>query len=124
MVHRVQVSDVHALIETDLLDIVPHIDAANSLIDEKLVNVGLGDTRLKLIEAWLSAHFVAMREDSARLRRISQGETVAIFTDEVGTGLNATRFGQQAMLLDTSGVLNRLSKPTASISVIRAPDVT
>ncbi len=101
---RVTSSEVKGLITTRF-DVDPFIATATLLVDESLVGQGLSDVRLKTIELWLSAHFVAVAEERGALTGSEKGESSETYEIIVGTGLNMTRFGQQAISLDTSGVL-------------------
>jgi len=69
------------------------------------VGQGMSEARLKLIELWLSAHFVAIAEERGALTKSEKGDSNEEYEIIVGTGLNMTRFGQQAIALDTSGLL-------------------
>ncbi len=101
---RVTVDEVKGLIKTSF-DVQPFIDTAELIIDEALVGQGLSVARLKTIELWLSAHFVAVAEERGALTRSKKGASEEEYEIKVGTGLNMTRFGQQAMALDTTGAL-------------------
>ncbi len=101
---RVTSSEVKGLINTNF-DVDPFIATANLLIEESLVGQGLSDVRLKTIELWLSAHFVAVAEERGALTGSDKGNSAETYKIIVGTGLNMTRFGQQAISLDTSGQL-------------------
>lgn len=105
---RVTVTEVKEIIETTLevSDIKPYITAANLTVTEWLgSSTVLSSAQLKEIERWLTAHFIA----ATRERQVSQekiGESSAKYmgkSDDVG--LNSTTYGQQAILLDTSGTL-------------------
>jgi len=105
---RTTPSAVAAIIETEPgISLDPFIETANALVTEILVPLGYDDTRLELIERWLSAHFYAIR-DQRRLREIVSGigET---FQTKVGLYLNLTIYGQQAQVLDTKGGLRSLN---------------
>ncbi len=101
---RVTSSEVKGLITTRF-DVDAFIATANLLVEESLVGQGLTDARLKTIELWLSAHFVAVAEERGALTGSDKGNSAETYEIIVGTGLNMTRFGQQAISLDTSGVL-------------------
>ena len=101
---RVTSGEVRGLITTSF-DVDPMIATASLLIEESLAGQGMTDARLKTIELWLSAHFGAVVEERGALTRSNKGESEESYEIEVGAGLNMTRFGQQAISLDTSGVL-------------------
>lgn len=101
---RVTSSEVKGLIATKF-DVDPFIATANLLIDEILVGQSMSDERLKTIELWLAAHFVAVAEERGALMGSSKGDSEETYKIVVGTGLNMTRFGQQALSLDTTGLL-------------------
>jgi len=96
--------EVKELIKTSL-DETSFIETAGLLVDESLVGQGMSEARLKLIELWLSAHFVAIAEERGALTKSEKGDSNEEYEIIVGTGLNMTRFGQQAIALDTSGLL-------------------
>ncbi len=114
---RVTVDEVKGLIKTNF-DVQPFIDTAELIIDEALVGQGLSVVRLKIIELWLSAHFVAVAEERGALTRSKKGQSEEEYEIVVGTGLNMTRFGQQAMSLDTTGILTE-SASTLKIAQFR-----
>lgn len=83
---------------------------ASLLVDEELAGAGLSAGRLRQIELYLSAHFATMA--SERAANLSS-ETIddlgsRVYAGTTGAMLSATRYGQQAMTLDTSNNLRRL----------------
>lgn len=95
-------------------DLLPFIDAANLLVNEELSASGLSEDRKKLIELYLAAHFTTISLEKGGLIRKKIGdaeeEYQAFNSRNVQVlGLTATRFGQQAILLDKSGKLGTLS---------------
>lgn len=111
MAVRVTIAEVKAIlinIDDGITD--PHvtaaITAANAVINEKIDDISSA-TLLKEIERWLAAHYVAVmdpRSASEKTENASQS-----FQYKVGLGLNVTMYGQQAMILDTSGALAKLN---------------
>ncbi len=99
------------IIETDdsfYPDLSPFIDTASELVEEVCTPAGYSDTRLELIERWLSAHFYAiadMRRADERTRGVGES-----FQYKLGLNLSVTMYGQQAMSLDTHGKLAVMSK--------------
>jgi len=101
---RVTSSEVKGLIKTNF-DVDTFIAVATMMVDETLVGQGLTDARLKQVELWLSAHFVAVAEERGALTGSDKGDSEETYEIKVGEGLNMTRFGQQAIFLDTTGLL-------------------
>lgn len=97
---------VEAIIEVDSdIPLAPFIETASALVDE--IPAGdLTDTRLELVERWLSAHFYAIRDPRTTRERADRIEQT--FQSRVGLGLANTHYGQQAAILDTTGTLKAL----------------
>ena len=83
------------------------IEAANVLIVELLPEtvVTYTDDRYEIIERWLSAHFYRVSQGEVMSETV--GPLTSTFLFKTGYALYQTRFGQQAMVLDTSGILSR-----------------
>lgn len=117
---RVTPAEVREIADIDVAvtNLNPFILVANQLVTELCTASSLDDDRLKEIERWLSAHFACIRDPQRDNEKAgSVGEK---FQYKVDLGLNQTRYGQQAMLLDTSNALNNANKgvPRASFAVI------
>lgn len=102
-------SEVKALIDTKR-DTTPFIDTADLIVSEDLASTTLTDARKKQIELYLAAHFVAITEEKGNLTRSRKGDSEEEYQMEIGSGLLSTRYGQQAINLDTSGTLRTLAK--------------
>lgn len=122
MAHRVTDAEVKEIIETDLDDLTAFIEPANILVTDLLSAKGYSADRLKEIERWLSAHFTAMLENKARVVEEGVGESRARYGENtrgvLGPGLSLTRYGQQALALDTSGTLMSSAKGTARFTLV------
>ena len=109
---------VEAIIEVDTdITLTPFIQAANLLVNRVVVPAKDSDGELyydedndtddaealEIIERWLSAHFYAIRDP----RPVFQAVTNIMdrFQTKVDLNLMVTHYGQQAMVLDTSGEL-------------------
>lgn len=101
---RVTVAEVKNLVKTDL-DVALFIEAANLIVDEELVGRGLSENRLRLIELNLSAHYAAIAEERGQIVKSELGESAEWYGGKFTEGLKLTRFGQQALHMDTSGRL-------------------
>jgi len=114
-VARVTDDEVKEIIETSITT-TPFITVANLIVTERLANEGLGDSLLKEIERWLAAHLVAIRDQRPQNERI--GDANITYQGRSGLGLDATQYGQQVKILDTSGKLANLGKRVARIEMI------
>jgi hypothetical protein len=106
---RVSNSEVEAIVDTKR-DVTPFVENANLVVNENLANKGLTDDRLKLVELYLAAHFVAVTEERGALTEVEGSNQRETYEIEVQTGFGMTRYGQQAMALDTTQTLSNLSK--------------
>lgn len=93
--------------------LVPFIDTASSLVNKVSTfdaanGSTLSSTDLELIERWLSAHFYAQSDQLYTSK--STGKASGSFQGQTGMHLENTIYGQQAMLLDTSGYLSAVQK--------------
>ena len=116
MANRVADYQVKEIIDTSLTTTDPFIETANIIVTEKLSGQGLSVSHLAQIEKWLAAHFVATREPSIKSEKI--GEAAATYFGKDGMGLESTRYGQQVLVLDTTGILANMGKKKANFEVI------
>ena len=115
MAVRVTSAEVAKIIDTDSsTDIDAFIGIATLIVDEELDNTAVGHTvaRLKDIERYLTAHFIAFsnREHEAQEVRLGAAGVSRRFDFKKDMGLNNTTYGQTALFLDTSGVLATLDE--------------
>ena len=124
---RVEPQEVKEIISTDRVDLEPFIAAANSLVTDVLGGEGLSTVRLKEIERWLAAHFISQTGSEGTPGQTVEeqiGETRRRFSEnQITDNLSTTRYGQQALMLDTTGKLSGLGKPRARFRVV-APSIT
>lgn len=105
---RATPSSIAAIIEVDkTISLVPFITAANSLVEEIATESGHEEARLALIETWLAAHFYTIRDPRVTAERA--GPVSANYQSAVALGLSSSHYGQMAITLDTSGLLQSLS---------------
>lgn len=103
-------ADVKQIYETQKsdTDISAFIDTASLVVSEQLGSSGLSTTRLDKITLYLTAHFLVISEEGGGIRRSRLGEGDESYVVPSGSdafGYVMTRFGQQALALDTSGKL-------------------
>ncbi len=120
---RVTDTEVKKIIITTT-DTTPFITVANQIVTEKISGEStLDDARLKEIEKWLAAHFVASTiERQAKSEKTGNASIVYMGGD--GLGLDATTYGQQVKVLDTTGTLAQIGKRKARVDAIEAIDVS
>lgn len=113
---RVTTEEVKRIITTavDDSDILTCIDVGSNLVDDLLVGKGLSTARLKDIELFLAAHYVAIKDpDAGMLVEQEIDGTRSKYGGDLGMALAATRYGQQAMALDITGELTSVGKTRA-----------
>lgn len=71
----------------------------------------VSDSRLKLIELYLASHFAAVSNPVASFEGTGKLQESAQF--KVDLGFNFTKYGQQAIALDTSGTLRAMAEGKA-----------
>jgi len=120
---RVTEIEVEEIIATDsAISLDAFILAATTLVDQLLVGCGLSTASLKEIERWLSAHFYAIRDPTSRVISEEAGSVKQAWRVPVKVGLEATMYGQQAMMLDTTGKLQSLNDKKKRPGIINVID--
>lgn len=114
MPFRTTPADVKGIIDFDpsVQNLSPFIEAANQLVTEICAPAGYNADRLRIIETWLAAHFVAIRDP--RYVAENMGAAGASYQQKVGFNLQLTSYGQQVMVLDTAGGLANLNNSIAA----------
>lgn len=111
---RITAAAVKVIMPTKLADdeVMAHfIDTANLYVDTHLVpDAGHTEKILGKIELYLAAHFVALTEEQGGITRSKLGDADESFANVFEAGFKSTRFGQQALALDSSGILNRVAQ--------------
>ena len=120
MANRVTGTEVKTIITTVKTDseVENYIPSANVLVTEVLSGSGFSDDRKALIEKWLAAHFVAIDDASTRIMEEKAGDATNKYEGRTGMRLNYTRWGQQVLILDTSGSFADLGKGPAEVKTI------
>lgn len=109
---RVTESEVAAIYPGDceLTDFTTFIQTATLVVTEELGSSGLSKDRLTQIELYLAAHLTVISLEKGGLTRQKIGDSEDFYQlwTNLSTGFNATRFGQQAVMLDTTGTLQAI----------------
>lgn len=121
MAVRTQISEVKAIIETELADgdITAYIGTANTLVNSVL-GTGMTDL-LTEIEKWLAAHLIASTRE--RMGQVEKAGTASIeYVGTTGEGLKSTPYGQMVLTLDTTGAMSSLYGKSAKMTAIKSFD--
>jgi len=113
---RVKSAEVVEIMDTSLTDVDVFIHAANALVTDRLSGQGLDDCLLKEIERWLSAHFASIKSPTYYEDKIGSS-TQKKMVGTLGKGLDATSYGQQVKLLDSTGTLANMGKQKVTFKV-------
>lgn len=118
---RVTAPEVKEILDTNLSDPVidTFINAANLTVTEILGDdTTLSSDQKKEIERWLTAHLVACtRQQQKQSEKL--GEAAVTYQGQTGKGLDATFYGQQVKVLDTTGkIAARIGKKAVKIHAI------
>ncbi len=102
---------IRALIDTDIADLDPFIDCTNVLVGPDgcdLASKGLEAETICCISVYLAAHLVTVSDPRVASSRAS-GHAVT-FEGMTKLGLESSKFGQMAKLLDPTGCLAGLDR--------------
>lgn len=120
MANRVTESEVKQLMKSALPeeDFTPYLCTANMMINGILAGSSYSEDELAVIELWLAAHFVTVRDPGVSREKI--GETEVTYDGKTDMGLNQTRYGQQVIILAYKGefAAAATSKGSAEMRVI------
>ncbi len=116
MSNRTSDIKVKEIFDTDIEDTTPFIIAANLIITDKLTGQGLSADHLAELERWLAAHLACARDPRAKTDKTGDASTT--YTGNFAEGLKSTPYGQQVLLLDSTGILSRTSAKQASFAAI------
>lgn len=120
---RIEPDELREIIDTDLGDSILNafINSAHYFIQENLLGKGLSANILTQIELWLSAHFLAIRDQRVESEGVA-GEWQARYQGKTAMGFEATTYGQQALALDTSGTLASVGLKAVTFEVYSEQD--
>jgi len=118
---RVTAAEVKLILDTDLdIDVInAFILGAYHSVNEVIGNdTTISDDLKKEIERWLSAHFIASTREQ-QISKAGAGGASVTYQGTTGRGLDSTMYGQQVLVLDTTGKFRNLTvNKTASITAV------
>jgi len=111
---RVDTADVLEIFDETLdagvtLDVF--INMAHLMVEEVLASAGLSEEILTEIERLLSAHFACIKYPRASSE--GAGKVSVGYSGSTGMKLSYTVYGQQAMVMDSSGLLKAKDSATS-----------
>jgi hypothetical protein len=119
MANRVTPEEVKEIIDTTVSEssIEAFITAANATINALLGSSSLTVVQLREIERWLTAHLITCaKERTIRSETAGQAD-ITYETQPLGKGLDASLYGQQVRLLDTTGILASVAVGMQKVSM-------
>ena len=119
---RITVDDLVEILETELTEaqLSAFVNSAHYLIQANLLSSGLSSDVLTEIHKYLAAHFASLRDQRIESERVA--DVSMKYQGKTDMGLNATLYGQTALMLDTSGNLANLALKPATFLVFDTPD--
>lgn len=125
MTVRVSAEEVKEIIDTSLSDsaIEAFIGAANLTVTSLLgTSTALSSDQLREIERWFSAHLIACSRER-QIDKEGVGQATVSYSGKTDMGLDATLYGQQVKIMDTTGILaSQVGKRSASIYAVTSFD--
>jgi hypothetical protein len=125
MANRVTLDEVKEIIVTDLSNtsINAFITSANITVTAILGgDTTITSAQLKEIERWLTAHFIASGPER-QSHSEKAGDATVTYEGKTGKGLNGTSYGQQVIILDTTGkMVAEAGQKKASIVAVTSFD--
>lgn len=119
---RISVADLIEIFDTELTSaqLAAFVNSAHYLIQANLLSSGLGNDVLTEIHKYLAAHFASLRDQRLQAERVA--DVSYTYQGKTDMGLQATFYGQTALMLDTSGTLANLALKPATFQVFTTPD--
>jgi len=117
---RTTFTRVNQIMDTALeaKEVLPFIDQANRVVTTILGTSALTAKELEDIETWLAAHFIVIgKERQAIEERVD--DIWLKYAQEPQEFLRSSKYGQMAMFLDTTGLLQKSSMKQASFKAIK-----
>ncbi len=103
--------------------VASQIDSANVFVDARLAgktdtttDLPVTEPTLKQVELYLAAHLVAIGRPALNLASNSGQGSSSSIGGQFGMGLQGTRFGQQAIMLDPTGTLAAMVRASSGSS--------
>lgn len=114
---RTTSDDMRALLQDESIDAFIFIQVASDIVDTYLMASGLSSTMLARIESFLACHFYLLSSQEL-VREEYDNSRFQYVQAKVGEGFAATKWGQMAMALDSTGTLRGSIKTRAALYIL------
>jgi hypothetical protein len=117
MALRTSMSEVRELLQDEDAKVFIFIQVANDIVDTSLLGSGLSDRILTRIESFLACHLYLLSnpELAAEAYDTARYQYVQAKVDE---GFRATKWGQMAIALDSTGVLLGANQKRVALHIL------
>jgi hypothetical protein len=113
---RTCIEDVRALLQDEEADVFTFIEVANDIVDTWLMGSGLSLRILTRIESFLACHFYLLSNPEV-VREEYDRARYQYVQPKVEEGFRATKWGQMALALDTTGTMDGYNKIPVALYV-------
>ena len=117
------VEKVREILDSTLDDanITAYITAAGLYLDTIFTGQDISEDLRNEIERWVTAHLISVSKER-QWEEVDAGTASEKFTGKYEMGLSMTSYGQTAILLDTTGELQRSQKKKAQTTAVKSFD--
>lgn len=117
---RTTIADVKLILDNTTLPdsvITAFIKSANIFVTNALGSSALDNDTLQDIECWITAHLISFTLERQSKKESAGSASVEYAGKFDGIGLKGTSYGQMAISLDTTGILETVSGGNQSITM-------
>lgn len=93
-------------IDSSVTTLTPFMNIAHQMVEKHCS--GIDEAEATLVETWLAAHFITIRDMREAQEKASEVSTN--YQYKIDLGLNSSMYGQTAMNIDSTGGLARWNK--------------
>lgn len=117
---RTTIADVKLILDNTILSdavITAFIKSSNIFVTNTLGTSALDDDTLQDIECWITAHLISFTLERQSKKESAGSASIEYAGKFDGIGLKGTSYGQMAISLDTTGILETVSGGNQTITM-------
>lgn len=114
---RTSSDNVRDLLQDDNADVFTFILVANDIVDTYLIGSGISDKMLGRIESFLACHFYLLSNPEVTREEYDKARFQYV-QGKVDEGFRATKWGQMAIALDSTGTLLGANKTRVALHIL------